>query len=91
MPKFEFVSNARPSLFAYPPPTTPPKRETFAKAATAVLSTTAKVKAREKKKAAADVDAMDTVRVVVFAMKCFLTDSRGTAGREGRTKEGRRR
>ncbi|KAG1761027.1 hypothetical protein EV702DRAFT_1250788 [Suillus placidus] len=58
--KFEFVSNARPSLFAYPPPATPPKRETFAKAATAVLSTTAKVKAREKKKAAADADAMDT-------------------------------
>ncbi|KAG2150103.1 26S proteasome regulatory complex non-ATPase subcomplex Rpn2 Psmd1 subunit [Suillus cothurnatus] len=60
VPKFEFVSNARPSLFAYPPPATPPKRETFAKAATAVLSTTAKVKAREKKKAAADADAMDT-------------------------------
>lgn len=59
VPKFEFVSNARPSLFAYPPPATPPKRETFAKAATAVLSTTAKVKAREKKKAAADADAMD--------------------------------
>ncbi|KAG2044951.1 26S proteasome regulatory complex non-ATPase subcomplex Rpn2/Psmd1 subunit [Suillus americanus] len=60
VPKFEFVSNARPSLFAYPPPATPPKRETFAKAATAVLSTTAKVKAREKRKAAADADAMDT-------------------------------
>lgn len=32
------------------------------KVATAVLSTTAKVKAREKKKAAADGDAMDLVR-----------------------------
>jgi len=47
VPTFEFVSNARPTLFAYPPPTTPPKRETFAKAATAVLSTTAKVKASQ--------------------------------------------
>lgn len=71
MPKFEFVSNARPSLFAYPPPATPPKRETFAKAATAVLSTTAKVKAREKKKAAADADAMDMVRVVACTTGCF--------------------
>ncbi|KIK34323.1 hypothetical protein CY34DRAFT_26883 [Suillus luteus UH-Slu-Lm8-n1] len=50
VPKFEFVSSARPSLFAYPPPATPLKRETPAKAATTVLSTTAKVKAREKKK-----------------------------------------
>ncbi|KII93864.1 hypothetical protein PLICRDRAFT_36086 [Plicaturopsis crispa FD-325 SS-3] len=59
-PKFEFVSNARPSLFAYPSPTKPPKKETVTKVATAVLSTTAKVKAREKKKAAAEGDAMDT-------------------------------
>ncbi|KAH7910870.1 26S proteasome regulatory complex non-ATPase subcomplex Rpn2 Psmd1 subunit [Hygrophoropsis aurantiaca] len=60
VPKFEFVSNARPSLFAYPAPAAPPKKETVAKVATAVLSTTAKVKAREKKKAAADADTMDT-------------------------------
>ncbi|KAH0838230.1 26S proteasome regulatory complex non-ATPase subcomplex Rpn2 Psmd1 subunit [Lanmaoa asiatica] len=60
VPKFEFISNARPSLFAYPAPATPPKKETAAKMATAVLSTTAKVKAREKRKAAADSDAMET-------------------------------
>ncbi|KAI6153672.1 26S proteasome regulatory complex non-ATPase subcomplex Rpn2 Psmd1 subunit [Pisolithus tinctorius] len=60
VPKFEFVSNARPSLFAYPAPATPPKKETAAKMVTAVLSTTAKVKAREKKKAAADQESMDT-------------------------------
>ena len=53
-PKFEFVSNARPSLFAYPAPTKPPKKEAVAKVATAVLSTTARAKAREKKKAAED-------------------------------------
>ncbi|KAJ7125679.1 D-isomer specific 2-hydroxyacid dehydrogenase [Mycena crocata] len=58
-PKFEYVSNARPSLFAYPASTKPPKKEAVHKVATAVLSTTAKVKAREKKKAATD-DAMDT-------------------------------
>nr|GAT44102.1 predicted protein [Mycena chlorophos] len=53
-PKFDFVSNARPSLFAYPPSTKPPKKEAVFKVATAVLSTTAKVKAREKRKAAED-------------------------------------
>ncbi|KIK70882.1 hypothetical protein GYMLUDRAFT_66097 [Collybiopsis luxurians FD-317 M1] len=60
VPKFEFTSNAKPSLFAYPPTTPPPKKEAVTKVATAVLSTTAKVKAREKKKAAAEGDAMDT-------------------------------
>ncbi|KAJ3908642.1 D-isomer specific 2-hydroxyacid dehydrogenase [Lentinula edodes] len=60
VPKFEFISNAKPSLFAYPPTTAPPKKETVIKVATAVLSTTAKVKAREKKKAAAEGDAMET-------------------------------
>ncbi|KAK7059054.1 proteasome regulatory particle base subunit [Paramarasmius palmivorus] len=60
VPKFEVISNAKPSLFAYPPSTKPPKKETVTKVATAVLSTTAKVKAREKKKAAAEGDAMET-------------------------------
>ena len=49
-PKFEFVSNAKPSLFAYPPPTKPPTREPVTKVTTAVLSTTAKAKARERTK-----------------------------------------
>ena len=53
-PKFEYVSNAKPSMFAYPASIKQPKKETVAKVATAVLSTTAKVKAREKKKAAAE-------------------------------------
>ncbi|KAI8980724.1 26S proteasome regulatory complex non-ATPase subcomplex Rpn2/Psmd1 subunit [Trametes punicea] len=59
-PKFEFISNAKPSLFAYPSPTKPPKKETVTKVATAVLSTTAKVKAREKRKAAAEGEIMAT-------------------------------
>lgn len=64
-PKFEFVSNARPSLFAYPSATKPPKKEAVTKVATAVLSTTAKAKAREKKKAAAEGEGMDVVSVSV--------------------------
>ena len=49
VPKFEFMSNTRSSLFGYPAPAAQPKKETAAKVATAVLSTTVKVKAREKK------------------------------------------
>ena len=60
-PQFEFISNARPSLFAYPAPTKPPKKEAVTKVATAVLSTTAKAKAREKKKAAAEGEPIEVV------------------------------
>ncbi|KZO96227.1 putative RPN2-26S proteasome regulatory subunit [Calocera viscosa TUFC12733] len=63
VPKFELVSQGKPSLFAYPAPTKPPTKETVEKVATAVLSTTAKAKARaktkEQEKGAADGDAMD--------------------------------
>ncbi|KAF9022936.1 26S proteasome regulatory complex non-ATPase subcomplex Rpn2/Psmd1 subunit [Hymenopellis radicata] len=62
VPKFEFTSNARPSLFAYPASTKPPKKEAVAKVATAVLSTTAKVKAREKRKAAEEGMDLDEVK-----------------------------
>lgn len=61
IPKFDFVSNTRPSLFAYPPATKPPTKEAVEKVATAVLSTTAKATARAKAKEAA-ADGMDTVR-----------------------------
>ncbi|KAG9048022.1 proteasome regulatory particle base subunit [Serendipita sp. 407] len=49
-PLLDIVSNARPSLFAYPSPTKPPTKEAVEKVATAVLSTTAKAKARAKEK-----------------------------------------
>ncbi|KAI9591906.1 armadillo-type protein [Syncephalis fuscata] len=49
MPKFDFVSNAKASLFAYPPEIKPPTANVVEKVATAVLSTTAKAKARAKK------------------------------------------
>ncbi|KAJ3068676.1 proteasome regulatory particle base subunit [Podochytrium sp. JEL0797] len=50
IPKFELVSNARPSLFAYPPETKLPETKEIEKVATAVLSTTAKAAARKKHK-----------------------------------------
>jgi hypothetical protein len=56
----EFVSNARPSLFAYPPPIKPPETKEVEKVATAVLSTTARAMARQKKHDKAKEDAMET-------------------------------
>ncbi|XP_042396129.1 26S proteasome non-ATPase regulatory subunit 1 homolog A-like [Zingiber officinale] len=49
VPKFEFLSNAKPSLFEYPRPTTPPTSISAVKMPTAVLSTAAKAKSRAKK------------------------------------------
>jgi 26S proteasome regulatory subunit N2 len=64
MPKWEFTSQAKPSLFAYVPATKPPTEEKVEKIATAVLSTTAKAKSRAKKaekEKGGSVEAMDTV------------------------------
>lgn len=49
VPKFEFLSHAKPSLFEYPKPTTAPTTTSAVKLPTAVLSTSAKAKARAKK------------------------------------------
>ncbi|KZV30653.1 26S proteasome non-ATPase regulatory subunit 1A [Dorcoceras hygrometricum] len=51
-PKFEFLSHAKPSLFEYPKPTTVPTTTTSVKLPTAVLSTSARAKARASKKEA---------------------------------------
>ncbi|KAG2577491.1 hypothetical protein PVAP13_6NG102800 [Panicum virgatum] len=51
VPKFEFLSNAKPSLFDYPKPTTQQTATTSVKVPTAILSTYAKAKSRAKKDA----------------------------------------
>ncbi|MBA0737898.1 hypothetical protein Gogos_011316, partial [Gossypium gossypioides] len=51
VPRFEFLSHAKPSLFEYPKPTTVPSTTSAVKLPTAVLSTSAKAKARAKKEA----------------------------------------
>ena len=90
-PKFEFVSNAKPSLFAYPAPTNPPKKEAVGKVATAVLSTTAKVKAREKKKAAAEGEAMETVSSNYWPNSSFMLTPNRTRRSSRRTPSQSRR
>ncbi|KAF8952283.1 proteasome regulatory particle base subunit [Podila verticillata] len=59
MPELEFTSNARPSLFAYIPPTKPPQTAVVEKVATAVLSTTAKAQAKARKAKGAEGEAME--------------------------------
>ncbi|XP_015761098.1 PREDICTED: 26S proteasome non-ATPase regulatory subunit 1-like [Acropora digitifera] len=54
MPKMQFRSNAKPSLYAYPEPLKPPKKEEKEKVTTAVLSITNKFKSRAKKSDASD-------------------------------------
>ncbi|KAA3453192.1 26S proteasome non-ATPase regulatory subunit 1-like protein A-like [Gossypium australe] len=51
VPRFEFLSHAKPFLFEYPKPTTAPTTTSAVKLPTAVLSTSAKAKARAKKEA----------------------------------------
>ncbi|GFY82599.1 26S proteasome regulatory complex, non-ATPase subcomplex, Rpn2/Psmd1 subunit [Actinidia rufa] len=52
VPRFEFLSHAKPSLFEYPRPTSVPTATSAAKLPTAVLSISAKAKARASKKEA---------------------------------------
>lgn len=52
MPKMEFRCDCKPSLFAYPPNTAPPKDEKKEKVSTAILSITHKAKVKAAKKAA---------------------------------------
>lgn len=64
MPSLEYVSNAPPSAFAYPPPLVDKKEEKKEKVETAVLSITAKQKKRDLEKKGEksdDVTAMETV------------------------------
>ncbi|KAJ7634207.1 hypothetical protein DFH06DRAFT_1221396 [Mycena polygramma] len=59
-PKFEYTSNARPSLFAYPASTKPPKKEAVHKVATCRLVDDGEGQGTREKKAASDENGMDT-------------------------------
>lgn len=52
VPKFDFMSHAKPSLFDYPKASTPQATTTAVRQPTAILSTFAKAKARAAKKEA---------------------------------------
>lgn len=52
VPKFDFLSHAKPSLFEYPKPTTVPTTTSAVKLPTAILSTSVRAKSRASKKEA---------------------------------------
>lgn len=98
LPKFEFVSNARPSLFAYQPATKPPEKEVVEKVKTAVLSTTAKTTARAKAKEADQKgdDEMQTVSLYAAdfteaLLTCACCSDRTTKRRTSRKRRARSR
>ena len=62
MPKVEFKSSGRPSLYAYPPPLEEKKNQTKEKVETAVLSITAKHRRKEAEKKKEE-EKMDVVSV----------------------------
>lgn len=66
MPNMDYISNAPPSVFAYPPALVDKKEEKKEKVETAVLSITAKQKKRDLEKKGEKSDeatAMETVRI----------------------------
>ncbi|KAJ3698487.1 hypothetical protein LUZ61_002192 [Rhynchospora tenuis] len=75
VPKFDFMSHAKPSLFDYPKATTPQTTTTSVRQPTAILSTFAKAKARaakkeaEKEKAAAGSDSPSEKATKIAAEK----------------------
>ncbi|KAM7253348.1 hypothetical protein ACFE04_008669 [Oxalis oulophora] len=79
VPKFEFLSDAKPSLFEYPKPITVPTAQSAVKLPTAVLSTSAKAKAKVAKKEA-EQKAKDEKE------KASLPESSSASGNTGKGK-----
>ena len=83
VPKFEFMSHAKPSLFEYPKHTTVPTSNTAAKLPTAVLSTSVKAKARAKKEAEQKANAEKA-----SGAEKSVSESGSGKGKEAADKEG---
>ncbi|CAO2200986.1 unnamed protein product [Urochloa humidicola] len=74
VPKFEFLSNAKPSLFDYPKPTTQQTATASVKVPTAILSTYAKAKSRAAKKDA-ETKAKEKAEVAPAAEEASATST----------------
>ncbi|KAJ7979655.1 26S proteasome non-ATPase regulatory subunit 1-like [Quillaja saponaria] len=83
VPKFEFLSHAKPSLFEYPKPTTVPTTTSAVKLPTAVLSTSAKAKSRAKKEADQKITAQK-----VAGSESSVAGSNAGKGKSSTEKEG---
>ncbi|KAL5711772.1 26S proteasome non-ATPase regulatory subunit 1 A [Ranunculus cassubicifolius] len=83
VPKFEFLSHAKPSLFEYPKPITAPAATSTVKLPTAVLSTSAKAKAKAKAKKEADLKAAATADKVSNEESSDSGKGKAVAEKEG--------
>lgn len=72
MPKLEVKSNARPSLYAYPPPLEEKKREEREKVTTAVLSIAARARRRGVSKASEASTPVSSEKMDVVSNICFF-------------------
>jgi 26S proteasome regulatory subunit N2 len=89
VPKFEFLSHAKPSLFEYPKPTTQQTTTSAVKLPTAILSTYAKAKSRAKKDAESKANQEKTVDTESKANQEKTTEdaSGSTSGKAAKTQE----
>lgn len=72
MPIMKFKSNAKPSLFDYPPKVKPPTKDAPTKVSTAVLSVTNKKdKKKDKKKDGMDVSFFQIQWFLEIIYSCF--------------------
>jgi hypothetical protein len=72
MPNVDYISNAPPSIFAYPPALVDKKQEKKEKIETVVLSITAKQKKRDLEKKHEEITPMETVRYLFKAKVSFM-------------------
>lgn len=79
IPKFEFTSNVKPSIFAYVPEMKAPEKDKVEMVKTAVLSTTAKAEARQREK--------DREKAVTDGDEVMETDESRTSAAEGSSGE----
>ena len=75
MPNVDYVSNAPPSVFAYPPALVDKKEEKKEKVETAILSTTAKQKKRDQEKKGEKSDESNAMETVSWSMFDFWQDT----------------
>jgi 26S proteasome regulatory subunit N2 len=78
MPKIEFISNAAPSVFGYPPPMEEKKGDKKDKVEKAVLSTTSKKNRRDAEKKTTDKveEKMEVVRdnyLFIYRYRIYIT------------------
>lgn len=93
MPQFQFKSNARPALFAYPPAVQPPAPTTIKKATTAVLSVTARAakRAAERKAKLGGATAMEGVESTTPAAAAKETEKKEEKAPEPKVEKDKRK